>query len=162
MKLKSTLVAPIGHPSTWAAVPLRAIVGYGFMAHGFAKLARGPEHFVGILHALGFPEPSLLGWLTILVELIGGVAVLVGACVRIVSIPMATILLVAALAVHAPNGFSSIKLLAVTASGAQFGAPGYETDLLYLACMASLVVMGSGPLSVDSLLWTRNGRRGFG
>ena len=26
----------------WAPVPLRLIVGYGFMEHGFAKLARGP------------------------------------------------------------------------------------------------------------------------
>jgi hypothetical protein len=27
----------------WAPVPLRLIVGYGFMEHGFAKLGRGPE-----------------------------------------------------------------------------------------------------------------------
>jgi putative oxidoreductase len=39
----------------------------------------------------------------------------------------------------------------VTAAGAQFGPPGFETDLLYLACLAALVLGGSGPLSIDSL-----------
>lgn len=53
---------------------------------------------------------------------------------------------------HLPNGFSSIKLIAVTAAGAQFGPPGYECDLLYLACIAALVVGGSGPFSVDGLI----------
>jgi putative oxidoreductase len=39
----------------WAPIPLRLIVGYGFMEHGFAKLARGPEALPAILHALGVP-----------------------------------------------------------------------------------------------------------
>jgi hypothetical protein len=54
------------------------------------------------------------------------------------SVPMAAVLLVATFTVHLPNGFSSIKLLAVTAAGAQFGQPGYETDPLYLACLLPL------------------------
>ena len=68
---------------------------------------------------------------------------------------MAAVLLVATLTVHLPYGFSSIKLQAVTAAGAQFGAPGFETDLLYLACLAALVLAGSGPLAIDSLLAKR-------
>jgi putative oxidoreductase len=44
--------------------------------------------------------------------------------------------------VHLPYGFSSIKLLSVTAAGAQFGPPGYEVNLLYLACLAALVLGG--------------------
>jgi putative oxidoreductase len=71
---------------------------------------------------------------------------------RLASIPMAAVLLVAIFTVHLPYGFSSIKLQAVTAAGAQFGPPGFETDLLYLACAASLVLGGSGPLSIDGLL----------
>jgi putative oxidoreductase len=49
-------------------------------------------------------------------------------------------------------GFSSIKLVAVTAAGPQFGPPGYECNLLYLACLAALVLGGSGRLSIDGLL----------
>jgi putative oxidoreductase len=139
----------------WAPVPLRLIVGYGFMEHGFAKLARGPEAFPAILQALGVPAPHLMGWLTIFVEIFGGLAVLLGALVPLASIPMAAVLLVAIFTVHLPYGFSSIKLQAVTAAGAQFGPPGFETDLLYLACLAALVLGGSGPLSIDGLLARR-------
>src|SRR5215471_659770 len=60
----------------WAPVPLRLIVGYGFMEHGFAKLARGPVAFPAILQAFGVPAPHLMGWLTIFVEIVGGLAVL--------------------------------------------------------------------------------------
>ena len=99
----------------WAPVPLRLIVGYGFMEHGFAKLARGPDAFFPvILQALGVPAPHLMGWLTILVEIFGGLAVLLGALVPLASIPMAAVLLVAIVTVHLPYGFSSIKLQAVT------------------------------------------------
>jgi putative oxidoreductase len=136
----------------WAPIPLRLIVGYGFMVHGYAKLARGPEHFTGILTSLGVPAPELMAWATILVELVGGFAMLIGAFVAPVSIPMAAILLVATFTVHLQNGFSSIKLQAITPAGPQFGQPGYETDLLYLACLAALVLTGAGPLSVNGML----------
>ena len=140
----------------WAPIPLRLIVGYGFMEHGFAKLARGLDAFPAILQALGVPAPHLMGWLTILVEIVGGLAVLLGALVPLASIPMAAVLLVATITVHLPPyGFSSIKLQAVTAAGAQFGPPGFETDLLYLACLAALVLGGSGPLAIDGLLAKR-------
>ena len=135
----------------WAPIPLRMIVGYGFMAHGYAKIARGPEHFADILHAIGVPAADVMAWATIVVELVGGFAVLLGAFVAWAAVPMAAILLVATFTVHLPNGFSSIKLQAVTATGAQFGQPGYETDLLYLACLAALVVGGSGPFAFDRL-----------
>ena len=46
--------------SEWAPLPLRLIVGYGFMFHGYAKLSRGPETFATILHTIGTPAPSLL------------------------------------------------------------------------------------------------------
>ena len=141
----------------WAAIPIRLIVGYGFMAHGYAKIMKGPEHFFGILHTLGVPAPVLTGWATIVIELIGGFAVLAGAFVALASVPMAGVLLAAIFTVHLPYGFSSIKLQAVTAAGAQFGQPGYELDLLYLACLAALVLGGSGPLAVDGLL-TRKSR----
>lgn len=144
--------------ASWAAIPLRLIVGYGFMEHGIAKILKGPEHFVAILHALGVPMPELMGWATIVVELVGGMAVLAGAFVPWVSVPMAAILLVATFTVHLPNGFSSIKLQAVTAAGAQFGQPGYETDLLYLACLAALVLGGAGPFAVDRLVARRRSR----
>jgi hypothetical protein len=89
-----------------------------------------------------------MAWLTITIEVLGGVAVLLGAFVPLVSVPMAAVLLVAVFTIHLPYGFSSINLVAVTSAGAVFGPPGYETDLLYLACLAALVAGGSGPLAI--------------
>jgi putative oxidoreductase len=54
------------------------IVGYGFVEHGFAKLARGPDSFAAIVQALGVPAPHFMAWVSILIELLGGLAVLVG------------------------------------------------------------------------------------
>jgi putative oxidoreductase len=122
------------------------------MEHGYAKLLRGPEAFASILHALNVPAPHLMAWLTILTELVGGLAVLLGAFVPLVSVPMAAVLLVAMFSVHWQYGFSSIKLVAVTPAGAKFGPPGYECDLLYLACIVALVLSGSGPFSLDEAL----------
>ena len=139
-------------PSGWWAIPLRLIVGYGFMEHGFAKFARGPHIFAGILHALGVPAPTVMAWATVFVEMLGGFAVMLGAFVWVAGIPMVVVLLTAMFTVHLQYGFSSIKLVAVTAAGAQFGPPGYETVLLYVACRAALVLGGAGPLSIDSFI----------
>jgi putative oxidoreductase len=136
---------------TWALV-LRVVIGYGFMVHGFAKLSKGVGTFGGILQAIGVPAPDLMAWLTVMVELLGGLAVFAGAFIGIVSIPLVIVLLVAMFTVHLPYGFSSIKLLAVTSRGAQFGPPGYEMDLVYIACLIALMIGGAGPLSVDRLL----------
>ena len=139
----------------WSPIPLRLIVGYGFMQHGFAKLSKGPDTFAAILQRMGVPSPHLMAWLTILTELFGGLAVLLGAFVTIVSVPMAAVLLVAMFKVHLQYGFSSIKLLAVTATGAKFGPVGYEVILLYIACLAVLVIGGSGPFAIDGLVRKR-------
>lgn len=139
-------------PTCWWALVLRVMVGCGFMEHGFAKLSRGPGAFIAVLHALAVPAPHVMAWATILVELLGGFAVLIGAFIWLVSVPMAAVLLVAMLTVHLPFGFSSIKLIAITNAGPQFGPPGYETALLYIACIAALNLGGSGPLSVEGLM----------
>ena len=131
------------------------LVGYGFMEHGFAKLARGPDSFATILAAIGVPAPHFMAWSTVVIEIFGGLAILLGAFVVLVSLPMAGVLLVAMFTVHWPYGFSSIKLQSVTAAGAHFGQPGYECDLLYLACLAALVLGGPGPLAIDGYIAKR-------
>jgi putative oxidoreductase len=136
----------------WAPTLLRLVIGFGFVQHGVAKILKGPEAFAVILQAIGVPAAHFMAWLTILTELTGGVAVLLGAFIPLVSLPLAAVLLVAIFTVHLPYGFSSIKLTAVTPAGAQFGPVGYETNLLYLAALGSLVLGGSGPLAIDGLL----------
>jgi putative oxidoreductase len=140
----------------WAPLLLRLTVGYGFIQHGVAQLLRGPNAFAGILQALGVPAPHLMAWITILTELLGGLAIFLGAFVTLASLPLAAVLLVAIVTVHLPYGFSSIKLIAITPAGARFGPVGYETNLVYLASLVCLVLGGSGQLAVDGLLKGRS------
>jgi uncharacterized membrane protein YphA (DoxX/SURF4 family) len=58
-------VSPLPVPANWYAVPLRLIVGFGFLEHGYAKLARGADGFIAILHSIGTPFADLFGWATV-------------------------------------------------------------------------------------------------
>jgi putative oxidoreductase len=66
---------------------------------------------------------------------------------------MIIVLLVAMVEVHWQFGFSSIKFLAVTVDGPQFGKPGVECDLLYLAAISALLMLPPDPWSFDH--WRR-------
>jgi len=138
-----------------APLALRVVVGMGFVAHGYAKLSRGPETFAVVLHTLGVPLPHLMAWLTTLVELAGGLAVIAGAFLPVVSGPLAVVLLAALYTVHWRYGFFSVKLAEVTPEGVRFGTVGYEIILLYLAGLAALAFGGTGAWSVDRWRQTR-------
>jgi putative oxidoreductase len=144
----------------WGLLPLRLMIGFGFAAHGWAKLSRGPEHFAVILSALGVPQPHLMAWVTPRVELIGGLSLMAGAFVVPLTLPLAVVLLTAIFTVHLPYGFSSVTLIAVTSQGAQFGPIGYEMDLLYLAGLLALALGGAGKLSIDDKLQIRREKAG--
>ncbi len=134
----------------YAALPLRAIAGGGFVQHGWAKIVKGPDAFAAILQALHVPFPHLSAYLTISVELLAGAALLLGAFIAWASVPAVVVLLTAMFTVHLPYGFSSIKIKAIVDGRAQFGPPGYECDLLYIACILALLLLGPSPWSLDS------------
>jgi putative oxidoreductase len=91
-----------------------------------------------------------MAWLTIATEILSGIAIMIGAFVSLVSIPAIILLAVAIFTVHLPYGFISIKLLSVSEGRAQFGPPGYECSLLYIACILVLALIGPTPWSVDN------------
>ena len=93
------------------------------MQDGYAKLSRGADGFIAILHAMGVPFADLLGWATIIVEIVGGLLILAGAFAPVAAVAMIAVLLVAIFTVHLPNGLSSIKLMSYDAAGAHFGQP---------------------------------------
>jgi putative oxidoreductase len=57
--------------------------------------------------------------------------------------------------VHLRYGFSAINTIGLTADGPQFGPPGVEVNLLYVAGLLALILQGAGPFSVDDLLARR-------
>ena len=139
----------------WAPLPLRLVIGYGFMAHGWAKLSRGPEGFARLLEQIGAPLPGVMAWVSTFIEILGGVAILAGAFVAVVSIPLIVMMLVAMFTVHLRYGFSAINTVGLTPDGPQFGPPGIEVNLLYIACLVALTLGGAGIFSIDRLLARR-------
>ncbi len=133
----------------WALLPLRLVLGYGFMAHGWAKLTRGPAGFAMLLRQIGAPFPHFTAWAATLLELVGGLAVIAGAFVSAVSVPLIAMMLVAMMKIHLRYGFSSIKTIGLTPDGPQFGPPGYEINLLYIGGLVALILGGAGKLSFD-------------
>ena len=132
----------------WAILPLRLVVGYGFMAHGIAKWGRGPEHFGQLLQQIGVPLPVATAWIVTLLEVFGGLAILLGVLVAVASIPLIASMLVAMFTVQLRYGFSSVNTIGLTDAGPVFGPPGYEINLLYIASLVALALLGAGPLSV--------------
>jgi putative oxidoreductase len=141
----------------WAPLPLRLLIGYGFMAHGWAKLSRGPAEFAKLLEQIHAPLPEVTAWVSVLIEVLGGLAILAGAFVAAVSVPLIVMMLVAMFTVHLRYGFSAINTIGLTADGPQFGPPGYEISLLYIAGLLALILGGAGPFSIDRLLSRRKG-----
>jgi putative oxidoreductase len=145
----------------WVPLPLRLIIGFGFMAHGWAKLSRGPSGFAKLLAQIGAPLPGITAWVSTFTEILGGLAIFVGAFVEIVSIPLIVMMLVAMFTVHLKYGFSTVNTIGLTEEGPRFGPPGYELNLLYIAGLVSLILGGAGALSIDHLLsrkWASSAR----
>jgi putative oxidoreductase len=90
-----------------------------------------------------------------LLELFGGLAIIAGAFVALVSLPLVISMLVATFTVQLRYGFSSVNTIGLTEAGPVFGPPGYEINLLYIAGLLVLVLGGPGPLSVDHWLARR-------
>lgn len=144
-------------PRLWALLPLRVIVGFGFLAHGMAKWNRGPEKFAKMLQLIGTPSPLVTAWLVTGLEVLGGIALIIGAFVAIASIPLIVSMFVAMGTIHVHYGFSAVNTIGLTAKGPVFGPPGYEINLLYIGTLIALAVVGPGALSVDG--WRRARRR---
>jgi putative oxidoreductase len=159
-KTENAMLLSRGQWNQWALLPLRMIIGYGFMAHGWAKWSRGPEKFAVLLHQIGVPLPGVTAWVVTVAELFGGLAILAGLLVTLASIPLIISMLVAMFTVHLKHGFSSINTIGLTNTGPVFGPPGYEINLLYIAGLLVLAMSNSTPLSVDRWIERRRSRPG--
>lgn len=127
---------------------LRLVLGIVVFAHGAQKIfgwfgGRGLSGTIGFYGQMGFP--SVLGFLAIMVEFLGGAALIVGFLSRIAAIGVIAKLLTAVLTLNVQNGFF------MNWSGNQKGE-GYEFHLLAMALGLAIVVKGAGGFSVDKAL----------
>jgi putative oxidoreductase len=142
----------------WVPIPIRMILAVGFMVHGWAKWSRGPPAFAELLKQAHVPLPLANAWLVTLLEIFGGLALLMGAFVTIASVPLILSMLGAMFTVNIKYGFSAVNTIGLTPDGPQFGPPGYEINLLYIAGLVALILGGAGPLSIDALRSRRRQR----
>lgn len=137
--------------SNFAPFLLRLIIGFGFMAHGWAKISRGTGGLEKLFNQISVPFPHFTATIFPYIELFGGIFILLGLFVVITAIPLVISMLVAMFTIHIQNGFSSVNTIGLTPEGPKFGPPGYELNLLYIAGLVSLMLTGGGIFSIDFL-----------
>jgi putative oxidoreductase len=123
---------------------LRLAVGVVLAYHGWLKLPDVPG-FAGFVDSLGIPAPDLMAYVVTYLELLGGIALIVGLATRYVAALFAVEMVFTILLVKLDVG--------LIAPDAGVGA---ELDLLILAIALSLVLVGAGRWSMDALV---SGRR---
>jgi putative oxidoreductase len=80
---------------------LRVTLGLLFLVTGLGKFM-DPSGITGMLGGLGFPAAGLFAWILIIVEVLGGAALILGKKVDKAVWPLFIVLLVSILLVHLP------------------------------------------------------------
>jgi putative oxidoreductase len=120
----------------YAPTILRVAAGVVFLVYGWNKL-QNPAGWQDMMTGLGFPVPVVLSWFVLLLELVGGAALIAGLLVRPIALLFAVEMVVSSVTVKLAVGF------------APQGATGIELDLALLAAALALVILGPGRISVD-------------
>jgi putative oxidoreductase len=124
----------------WGITLLRVVTGLIFLMHGQQKLFEfGIGGVTGMMTGLGVPAPGLMAIVVTLVELLGGIALILGAFTRIAALLVAIDVLVAFFLVHMPNGFFATN-------------GGVELVLLLATVGVTLILTGPGAMALDSVL----------
>jgi len=129
----------------WGLVPIRLVVGIVFIAHGWLKLSsfgiQGTTKFMG---GLGIPVPGVIAVYVIVLEMIGGLALILGGFTRFFAALLAIDMLGAIFFAKRDAGF--------------FGPKGWEFELALCAVCVTLAIVGAGGASIDAALSARRNR----
>ncbi len=141
--MRTLSLSPLARLAALAPLSARVIVGIIMFAHGLQKLLGGPANFGGALEGMGVPLPVLMAFVVTLVEVVGGLLLIIGLLSRLSALLLTIDLVVAILLVKL-----SIGLIA------QQGAPGAgaELDLALIAGLLVVLFAGPGRLSADHAL----------
>jgi putative oxidoreductase len=131
---KSSSLVPCG------LTVLRIVTGIIFLAHGWQKISTMGFHSVaGMFAKTGIPLPMASATVVILVEFLGGIALILGLGTRLAGLLLSIDMLGAIYFVHGRNGFFLTH-------------GGYEFALALLGASAALALSGGGSLAIDSLI----------
>jgi len=118
---------------------MRIACSLPFIYHGAAILfgafgGPGPHNFAAFMHA-----PDIVGYLVGLAQFAGGLAILLGALLRVGAASVIIVMLGAIFLVHLPNGYD-------------IGHQGIEYALTELLLSLGLLLSGPGKFSLASVL----------
>jgi putative oxidoreductase len=131
----------------WGVALLRVVVGFVFFMHGQQKLFEmGVAQTGEFFGSQGIPLPEVAAAVVTAVEILGGLALILGAFTRVAAALLAVDMLVAAVVAHLENGFFA-------------GDGGVELVMVLAAASIALVLTGPGALAVDGLLPIERGAR---
>ncbi|RXZ82623.1 DoxX family protein [Paenibacillaceae bacterium] len=125
------------------ATIMRVSLGIIFLAHGIAKFQMGLSNVAGWFDSLGIP--SFLGYVVAILEVVGGIALIVGLGTRIFSVGLIAIMLGAIIVVKLPVGLLG---------NADMG--GFELDLALLVLLVYFVFGDDSGFGVDQLFGRRH------
>jgi putative oxidoreductase len=126
--------------SPFAGTVLRVAVGIVFVAHGYQKVSNGLEGFGGFLTSLNVPMPDLMSYVVTILEIGGGILLILGLGTRIVALLLALEMVFTIALVKLDTGFIGEQ------------GTGAELDFLLLAGGLTLALLGPGALSADRAL----------
>lgn len=133
--------------AAYGALLLRVTLGVAALAHGFLLkvMTFGVAGTVGYFESIGYP--AVLAYLVIAAETVGGLALILGVHVRLVSLGLVPVLIGAALQ-HAGNGWV-------------FSAPngGWEFPAFWTAALAAQALLGAGAYALGNPLDALIGRK---
>ena len=126
----------------WGMLPLRIVVGLVFMMHGAQKLfVFGLGGTADIMGKLGLPLPVVCAGIVSVVEVLGGLAILLGVFTRLAGALLAFEMLIAILVARLSGGF--------------FAPYGYEFELTLLGACLTFALNGPGQMSLEET-WQRS------
>lgn len=121
---------------------LRLAIGIVMFAHGYQKVfGFGIAGITQAFTQMGVPMPAISAPLVAFVELLAGLALILGILTRLAAIPIAIDMVGAILLVHLKNGF--------------FLPQGYEFAFTVMMSAIALSLLGAGGYSVDAALERR-------
>ncbi|WP_078429911.1 DoxX family protein [Alkalihalobacterium alkalinitrilicum] len=115
---------------------LRVVLGLSFFIHGLDKFQAGIGNIAGFFESLGIP--GFLAYVVALIELVGGIALVLGIGTRVVSILIAIIMVGAVFTFKFSVGFLD----------------GYELDLAFLAMSIYLAITNKSAYAVDNVIFS--------
>ena len=135
---RTSFVAP-----AWGMVPLRVVIGLVFLMHGSQKLL-SLTSTAAFFDSIGIPIAQVAAALVTALEILGGVALILGWFTRVVAALLAIDMAVAILTARMDGGF--------------FAPSGFEFELTLLGACRTLAVMGAGGFSLDAMQRQRRGQ----